>query len=92
MRRAFLALVGAALLAPAAFAADGKFEWSTKSAEAKTQLLELQTRIESFQFGPDNQALAQKIAAADPAWCMGAYYLSAVVPGPDGQAHLDKAG
>ena len=31
-----------------------RFEWSTKSAEAKKLLAELQGRIESFQFGPEN--------------------------------------
>ena len=75
----------------AAASGTGRFEWSTKSAEAKNLLVELQGRIESFQFGPDNLPLAQKIVAADPAWCMGEYYVSAVMPPPDNQAHLDKA-
>ena len=44
------------------------FEWSTKSAEAKAGLAELQQRIENFQFGPANAELAQKIVAADPAF------------------------
>jgi tetratricopeptide (TPR) repeat protein len=69
----------------------GRFEWSTKSADARQLLVELQGRIESFQFGPPTVAVAQKLVAADPAWCMGEYYLSAVTPPKDAQAHLDKA-
>lgn len=83
-------LLAAAVAAPCAEPA-GRFEWSTKSAEAKTLLLELQGRIEAFQFGPENVPLAGKIIAADPAWCMGEYYMSAVNPTPEAQAHLDKA-
>ena len=41
------------------------FEWTTKSADAKTGLAELQQRIENFQFGSANIELAQKIVAAD---------------------------
>ena len=40
------------------------FEWSTKSPEAKKLLAELQSRIESFQFGPSTIDLARKLAAA----------------------------
>jgi tetratricopeptide (TPR) repeat protein len=93
MRRAFVAVAVAFCAAVPARAAEkaARFEWSTKSEEARRLLAELQGRIESFQFGPQNVELAKKVAAADPAWCMGEYYLSAVVPGPEGQAHLDKA-
>jgi tetratricopeptide (TPR) repeat protein len=92
-KRAFAPLVAAFLLAAGASAGEntGRFEWSTKSEEAKKMLLELQGRIENFQFGPDNVALAQKIVAADPSWCFGAYYLSAVTPPGEAQKHLDKA-
>jgi tetratricopeptide (TPR) repeat protein len=69
----------------------GKFEWSTKSSEAKQLLADLQARIESFQFGVDTVESAKKLVAADPEWAMGEYYLSAVAPAPDNQAHLDKA-
>lgn len=93
LKRALAPLGLSLLLASGAAAADatGRFEWSTQSTEAKKLLVELQGRIESFQFGPDNVPLAQKLVAADPAWCMGEYYLSAVMPPPDNQAHLDKA-
>ena len=93
LKRALAPLGLSLLLASGLAAADGtgRFEWSTKSAEAKQLLVELQGRIESFQFGPDNVPLAQKLVAADPGWCMGEYYLSAVMPPPDNQAHLDKS-
>ncbi len=71
--------------------APKKFEWTTKSEDAKKLLTELQMQIENFQFGPKNVELAQRIIAADPAFAMGEYYLSAVQPPPDNQAHLDKA-
>jgi tetratricopeptide (TPR) repeat protein len=91
-KRAFAPFMAALLLAAGASAGDaGRFEWSTKSEEAKKLLLELQGRIESFQFGPDNVTLAQKIVATDPSWCLGTYYLSAVTPLPEAQKHLDQA-
>ena len=87
-----LALAAAAL--PAALAADAKpgarFEWTTGSAEAKQTLVELQQRIENFQFGPQNVEIAQKIVAADPQFALGVYYLSAVTPQPEALAALPK--
>jgi tetratricopeptide (TPR) repeat protein len=86
--------VAATLAAGAAAeqAAQGKrFEWTTKAAEAKQGLLEVQQRIESFQFGPDTVAVAQKVVAADPEFAMGVYYLSAVTPPPENEKHLEKA-
>ncbi len=93
-RRLSLTLAALSLaLAAHASAAEpsGKFEWSTKSAEAQQRLTDLQARIESFQFGVDTVETAKKLVAADPEWAMGEYYLSAVTPAPDNQAHLDKA-
>ena len=85
-------------LSPRPGAADARppargphFEWTTKSAEAKQGLAELQQRIENFQFGPANAELAQKIVAADPGFAMGVYYLSAVTPPPANETHLAKA-
>jgi len=66
-----------------AASAGRHFEWSTKSPEAKKLLAELQSRIESFQFGAANVDLAKKLVAADPSFAMGEYYLSAVLPDPD---------
>ncbi|PYQ17399.1 MAG: hypothetical protein DMF80_00965 [Acidobacteria bacterium] len=79
------AVVAAALVASAAHAeasAGGRFEWTTKSSEARKLLSELQLRIENFQLGPENLELARKIVAADPGFAMGQYYLSAVSPTP----------
>jgi len=83
------ALATGAAAGPAA--QDERFGWTTRSPEAKERLLELQQRIESFQVGPDTIAVAQKIVAADPEFAMGVYYLSAVTPPPENQAHLEKA-
>jgi len=68
-----------------------RFEWTTRSAEAKQRLAELQARIENFQFGTDTVEVARRLVAADPDFAMGEYYLSAVAPAPENQAHLDKA-
>jgi tetratricopeptide (TPR) repeat protein len=73
-------------------AAPGKrFEWTTRSAEAKQGLLEVQQRIESFQFGSETIAAAERVVAADPEFAMGVYYLSAVTPPPENEKHLEKA-
>ncbi|HUG52272.1 MAG TPA: tetratricopeptide repeat protein [Vicinamibacteria bacterium] len=89
-------LAAAVALGPALAAAEApagrRFEWSTKSPEAKRLLTELQSRIESFQFGPANVELARKLVAADPGWAMGAYYLSAVLPDPaEGEKAYQKS-
>ena len=95
MMKSILFLGLAAALATGAAAepaAKGKrFEWTTQSAAAKQGLLELQQRIESFQFGPETIAAAQKVVAADPGFAMGVYYLSAVTPPPENEKHLEKA-
>ena len=75
----------AALVSVAVYAdttAARRFEWSTKSPEAKRLLDELRLRIENFQVGPENLETAKKIVAADPNFAMGQYYLSAVTPTP----------
>ena len=96
-RRALAFGLAAAAAASFADAADqaaaksARFEWTTKSAQAKQQLAELQARIENFQFGPENAALAQKIVAADPQFAMGVYYLSAVTQAPANEEHLARS-
>lgn len=92
--RAVLGIVAAAGLLPAA-AAQAKgpaktMPMTTKSPAAHDQLVELQRRIETFQF-TGNEELAKKIVAADPEFALGVYYLSAVTPPPGNQPHLDKA-
>jgi tetratricopeptide (TPR) repeat protein len=83
------ALTAGAAAEPAA--AGRRFEWTTKSAEAKEQLLDLQQRIERFQVGAGAIEAARRIVAADPDFAMGVYYLSAVTPPPENEAHLQKA-
>lgn len=83
--RIVCAVMAAALATAAAYAesaAGRKFEWTTKSPEAKELLKQLQLRIENFQVGPENLELAKKIVAADPSFAMGQYYLSAVQASP----------
>lgn len=77
--------------APAASRVAQTFTFTTKSDEAKSQIRELQRRVENFQGGPASAELAKKIVAADPEFAMGVYYLSAVTPGPEGQKNLEKA-
>jgi tetratricopeptide (TPR) repeat protein len=93
--RAVALLAGAALTVTSVVAAGPKerrFEPTTKSAEARGLLAELQGRIENFQFGAANVELARKIVAADPAWAMGQYYLSATVASPaEGEKEYLKA-
>ena len=93
--RALCLLLVATLASASAFAGTTKgrsFEWTTKSAEAKKLLGELQGRIESFQFGAANVELAKKIVAADPSFAMGVYYLSAVTPDPvEAEKHYQKS-
>jgi len=95
MTKSILTLGFAAALAAGAAAEPAaparRFEWTTKSAEAKERLVELQQRIEAFQFGPETIAVAQRIVAADPEFAMGIYYLSAVTPPPENEKHLEKA-
>lgn len=95
MMRSTLSLaLACALGATAAGAADAParhFEWSTRSTAARQKLLEVQQRIESFQFGSETIAAARQIVAADPEFAMGEYYLSAVIPPPENQTHLDRA-
>ena len=80
-----VALAAGALLVAASMPAEAKerrFEYKSKSAEARKLLFELQDRIENFQFGPENVERAKKIVALDPDFAMGQYYLSAVTPVP----------
>jgi tetratricopeptide (TPR) repeat protein len=92
--RAVLGIVAVGgLLSASAVEAKGPAKtmpMTTKSPAAHDQLVELQRRIETFQFTA-NEELAKKIVAADPDFALGVYYLSAVTPPPGNQQHLDKA-
>ncbi len=71
----------AAALACAGLAhADARrFDWKT-TAEGRKLLVELQSNIENFQFGPQNLEIAKKLVAVDPKFAMGTYYLAVVTP------------
>lgn len=89
-----LALVATlALSATAAAAKDaGSFVWTTKSEEAKALLLDLQWRVESFQFGAESVELARKVAKADPDFALGQYYVSVFEPdAKEAQAARERA-
>ena len=79
------------VLAGSAQAEARKFEWTTKSAEARKLLLEVQMQVETFQAAPALQVTVQKLVNADPNFAIGEYYFSAVTPAPGNQAHLDKS-
>jgi tetratricopeptide (TPR) repeat protein len=83
----------AALAAGAAAGPSGerRFEWTTRSAEAKQDLAALQQRIESFQAGAETTAAARALVLKDPEFAMGVYYLSAVTPAPENEQHLQRA-
>jgi tetratricopeptide (TPR) repeat protein len=83
-----VAALGCVVAASAAAEPAKKYEWSTKSEEARRGLLDLRQKVETFA---GNQQAAEKVLAADPGWCMGEYYVSALTPPPDAQKHLDKA-
>jgi tetratricopeptide (TPR) repeat protein len=83
------ALASAAMAEPSA--PVRRFEWTTQSAVAKERLVDLQQRIESFQFGAETVAAARALVEADPGFAMGVYYLSAVAPPPENEAQLEKA-
>jgi tetratricopeptide (TPR) repeat protein len=95
MRARVVALAAAAALCTGAAASPAatakRFEWTTKSEAAKQKLLEIQQRIENFQFGAETIEVARQIVAADPAFAMGVYYLSAVTPPPENEQQLAKA-
>jgi tetratricopeptide (TPR) repeat protein len=91
--RVVCAVVAAALMSAAAYAGDAsgrKFEWTTKSEEAKKLLRDLQMRVENFQQGPENLEIAKKIMSLDPNFAMGQYYLS-VFAGNDAEKEYMKA-
>ena len=91
-KRGLWAIMAATLALTGAYAEGGRrFEWTTKSAEAKKLLGQLRVNIENFQAGPANLELAKKIVTADPNFAMGQYYLSAVTPGPVAEKEYLKA-
>lgn len=60
-----------------------KIEFSTDSKEAKDYVAQIVNRIETFQFGPDLNALAKKSVDADPNFAFGYYLLGTTAATPD---------
>src|SRR5258706_3315037 len=60
-----------------------KIEFRTESKEAKGYVAQIVNRIETFQFGPDLNALAKKSVEADPKFAFGYYLMATTAPTPD---------
>lgn len=60
-----------------------KIEFSTESKEAKDYVAQIVNRIETFQFGPDLNALAKKAVEADPKFAFGYYLIATTSATPD---------
>ncbi|HST24079.1 MAG TPA: tetratricopeptide repeat protein [Blastocatellia bacterium] len=84
-------------LSVSAFAADKangkkKIEFTTDSKEAKEAVAQIVYRIETFQFGPDVAAIAQKAVAADPNFAFGHYLVGTTANSPaEAKPSIDKA-
>lgn len=69
-----------------------KIEFSTNSKEAKEYVAQIVNRIETFQFGPEVNALAKKSVDADPNFAFGYYLLGTTAATPDEvKKYSDKA-
>jgi tetratricopeptide (TPR) repeat protein len=60
-----------------------KIEFTTNSKEAKDCVAQIVNRIETFQFGPEVNALAKKSVDADPNFAFGYYLLGTTAATPD---------
>jgi tetratricopeptide (TPR) repeat protein len=88
------ALLLLAVSAPASTGeANGKkIEFTTKSKEAKEYVAQIVHKIESFQNGPEANALAKKAVEADPEFAFAHYLLGTTSPTPaEAKPHIDKA-
>jgi tetratricopeptide (TPR) repeat protein len=77
----------------AAGKANGKrFEFTTKSKEAKEAVAQIVYKIETFQGGPDMNAIARKAVEADPNFAFGYYLLGTTAATPqESKPSIDKA-
>lgn len=86
-RGAFAVLILITLAASSAFGlkttTKRKIEFSTESKEAKECVAQIVNRIETFQFGPEVNALAKKSVDADPNFAFGYYLLGTTAATPD---------
>jgi tetratricopeptide (TPR) repeat protein len=95
----FRTAVGLALtcaLAAGTFAAgkaNGKrFEFTTKSKEARDAVAQIVYKVETFQGGPDVNAIARKAVEADPNFAFGYYLLGTTAATPqEAKPSIDKA-
>ena len=96
-RGVFAVLILITLAASSAFGfketnSKRKIEFSTDSKEAKDYVAQIVNRIETFQFGPDLNALAKKSVDADPNFAFGYYLLGTTAATPeDVKKFSDKA-
>jgi tetratricopeptide (TPR) repeat protein len=60
-----------------------KIEFTTDSKEAKEYVAQIVNRIETFQFGPDLNALAKKAVEADPKFAFGYYLMATTAATPE---------
>lgn len=86
---AFTAII--CLSALPAKAGTKRFEWTTKSAEAKENAILAIKAIETYKFGPMVLPYAQKAVAADPNFAFGEYLLGTVGAPEESAAHTEKA-
>ena len=69
-----------------------KIEFTTNSKEAKDSVAQIVYRIETFQFGPDLNALAKKTIEADPNFAFGYYLVGTTSATPEeAKKYSDKA-
>src|SRR4030095_16293236 len=85
--RSFFTSVVLLILAVGCFGAaranGKKIEFTTQSKEAKDCVAQIVNRIETFQFGPEVNALAKKSVDADPNFAFGYYLLGTTAATPD---------
>ena len=60
-----------------------KIEFTTESKEAKEYVAQIVNRIETFQFGPEINALAKKSVEADPKFAFGYYLMATTAATPE---------
>ncbi|MEK6324870.1 MAG: tetratricopeptide repeat protein [Acidobacteriota bacterium] len=69
-----------------------KIEFTTSSKEAKDYVAQIVNKVETFQFGPDVNALAKKSVEADPKFAFGYYLLATTSATPaEVKENSDKA-
>lgn len=89
---AVLLLAGMSASASTGAANGKKIEFTTKSKEAKDYVAQIVRRIESFQFGPDLNALAKKAVEADPEFAFAHYLVGTTSATPEeAKVHTDRA-